>query len=343
MSGSEILLYQTEDGLTRIDIRLEGETLWLTQNQMAELFQSSKQNISLHLKNVFSEGELPREATVKDYLTVQTEGGKPVNRRLEHYSLEAVLAIGYRVKSLRGTQFRVWATRTLRDYLVKGFTLDDERLKRAGGDSYFEELLSRIRDIRSSEKVFWKKVLEIYATSIDYDSSAEASQLFFKTVQNKMHWAAHGHTAAEIVSMRADSTKPHMGMTSWTGDRPKKIDVVIAKNYLGHEELELLNRIVTAYLEFAELQARNRRPMHMRDWIAKLDDFLKLSDREVLSHAGRISHDAAVAKAELEYEKFQAKQLEQPSRIEKDFQIAVDKVKRLESERQKKKKRGKSG
>jgi hypothetical protein len=343
MSASEILLYQTEDGLTRIDIRLEGETLWLTQNQMAELFQTSKQNISLHLKNVFSEGELAREATVKEYLTVQTEGGKSVNRRLEHYNLDAVMAIGYRVKSHRGTQFRVWATRTLREYLVKGFALDDERLKRAGGDVYFEELLARIRDIRSSEKVFWKKVLEIYATSIDYDSRAEASQLFFKTVQNKMHWAAHGHTAAEIVATRADSKKPHMGMTSWTGDRLKKTDAVIAKNYLDQEELELLNRIVTAYLEFAELQARNRRPMYMKDWISKLDDFLKLSDREVLSHAGRISHDAAVSKAESEYEKFQAKQLEEPSRVEKDFQIAVDKVKQLDTVRQKKKKRGKSG
>lgn len=337
MNNSEILLYQTEDGLTRIDIRLDGETLWLTQAQMADLFQTSKQNVSLHLKNVFSEAELAREATVKDYLTVQTEGGKSVNRSIEHYSLEAVLAVGYRVKSQRGTQFRIWATQRLREYLVKGFAMDDARLKRGGEDSYFEELLGRIRDIRSSEKVFWKKVLDIYATSIDYDSSAEASQLFFKTVQNKMHWASHGHTAAEVLSKRADSTKPNMGMTAWAGDKPKRTDAQVAKNYLNAEEMETLNRVVTAYLEFAELQAHNRRPMHMQDWISKLDDFLKLSEREILTHAGRITHKAAAAKADAEFDKFHAQQLEQPSQAEKDFHIALEKVKVLDSGRRKKK------
>jgi hypothetical protein len=303
---------------------------------MAELFQTSKQNISLHLKNVFAEGELTQDSVVKEYLTTAADGKK---YSTQFYNLDAVLAVGYRVKSHRGTQFRIWATRTLRDFLVKGFVLDDERLKRVGGDAYFEELLARIRDIRSSEKVFWKKVLEIYATSIDYDSSAEASQLFFKTVQNKMHWAAHGHTAAEIVAARADSTKPHMGMTAWTGNRPKRTDAGIAKNYLNQEELELLNRIVTAYLEFAELQAKSRRPMYMNDWISKLDDFLKLSEREILTHAGSISHIAAMSKATIEYDRYQAKQAEQPSRVEQDFQIAVEQVKQLESVQRKRKKR----
>lgn len=341
MPASEILLYQTEDGLTRIDIRLEGESLWLTQAQMAELFQTTPQNVTLHLKALYREGELLEAATCKEYLQVRQEGSRRIQRELRHYNLEAVLAVGYRVKSHRGTQFRVWATRTLRDYLVKGFSLDDERLKRAGGDAYFEELLARIRDIRSSEKVFWKKVLEIYASSIDYDSQTEDSQVFFKTVQNKMHWAAHGHTAAEILALRADSLKPNMGLTSWTGDRPKKQDAAIAKNYLNPEELETLNRIVTAYLEFAELQARNRRPMHMRDWISKLDDFLKLSEREILLHAGRISHNAAVAKVEEEYEKFQSQNRESPSRVERDFQDAIEKVNLLESKRPSQKKRKK--
>lgn len=341
MTASEILLYQTEDGLTRIDIRLEGESLWLTQAQMAELFQTTPQNVTLHLKAIYREGEMVESATCKEYLQVRQEGFRRIQRELRHYNLEAVLAVGYRVKSQRGTQFRVWATRTLRDFLVKGFTLDDERLKRAGGDAYFEELLARIRDIRSSEKVFWKKVLEIYASSIDYDSKTEGSQIFFKTVQNKMHWAAHGHTAAEILALRADSSRPNMGLTSWTGEQPKRHDAVIAKNYLNPEELETLNRIVTAYLEFAELQARNRRPMHMRDWISKLDDFLKLSEREILLHAGRISHSTAVAKAEEEYEKFQFQQREAPSRVERDFQDAIEKVKVLESRRSPKKKRGK--
>lgn len=333
MSDSKILLYQSEDGRTRIEIRLDGETLWLTQAQMADLFQTTKQNISFHLKNVFSEGELSPGATVKDYLTVQVEGGRSVSRRLEHFNLDAVLAVGYRVKSIRGTQFRIWATQTLREYLVKGFAMDDERLKRAGGDGYFEELLARIRDIRSSEKVFWKKVLDIYATSIDYDASAEASQLFFKTVQNKMHWAAHGHTAAEIVAQRADGSKPNMGLTSWTGSSPKRADIGIGKNYLNPEELDALNRIVVAYLEFAELQALNRKPMHMRDWITKLDDFLKLGDREILTHAGRITHDAAIAKAEVEFERYQAVQLEKPNAVERDFRAAIEQVKALDKQR----------
>jgi hypothetical protein len=241
--------------------------------------------------------------------------------------------VGYRVKSPRGTQFRIWATQRLREYLIKGFTMDDERLKRAGGGNYFEELLARIRDIRSSERVFWRKVLDIYATSIDYDPSVEASQLFFKTVQNKMHWAAHGHTAAEIVHARCDASQPNMGLTSWTGDRPRKTDAAIAKNYLNAEEIDALNRIVTAYLEFAELQAMNRRPMYMADWIAKLDDFLRLSDRDILTHAGKISHEQAVEKAEIEFEKYRLTQVASPQPVDQHFEQTLDQLKRIEQEK----------
>jgi len=246
--------------------------------------------------------------------------------------------VGYRVKSPRGTQFRIWATERLREYVVKGFTLDDERLKQAGGGVYFEELLERIRDIRSSEKVFWRKVLDIYATSIDYAPSAEMTQQFFATVQNKMHWAAHGQTAAEVISQRADASLPHMGMTGWEGSRPRKSDVGVAKNYLQAEELDALNRIVTVYLEFAELQARNRKPMYMQDWIAKLDDFLRLSERDILTHAGKISHEAAIEKAERQYEQFRLRQLEEKSPVEIDFLESIKKIEKLKPERTSKKK-----
>ncbi|MDQ1257808.1 MAG: hypothetical protein QG656_2414, partial [Candidatus Hydrogenedentes bacterium] len=274
----EFLLYQTADGRTRIECRFQEENIWLTQRMIADLFQTSVPNVNQHLRTVYEDGELFRKATLKKYLTVQTEGNRQVTRPVEHYNLDAILAVGYRVRSPRGTQFRIWVTERLREYLVKGFTMDDDRLKQAGGGQYFEELLARIRDIRSSERVFWRKVLDIYATSIDYDPSAEASMLFFKTVQNKMHWAAHGQTAAEIVHSRTDTSKPNMGLTNWSGGHLCKADVVVAKNYLNQEEIEALNRIVTAYLEFAELQALNRNPMTMAGWIAKLDDFLKLSD-----------------------------------------------------------------
>ena len=245
---SQVLLYQASDGRTRLEVRLENETVWLSLNQLAELFQRDKSVISRHIKNVFDEGELTPQATVAKFATVQTEGGKQVARDIEFYNLDVIISVGYRVKSQRGTQFRIWATQRLREYIVKGFTLDDERLKRGGGGNYFEELLARIRDIRSSEKVFWRKVLEIYATSIDYDSREEASQLFFATVQNKMHWAAHGHTAAEIVHCRADATQQNMGLTSWQGTKPTRAEAAIAKNYLGAEELEALNRIATPIL-----------------------------------------------------------------------------------------------
>jgi len=323
---SPVLLYQTSDGQTRLEVRLENETVWLSQGQMAELFQTSIPNVSMHIRNVFAEGELQEAATVKDFLTVRQEGSRQVSRSVEHYNLDVIISVGYRVKSHRGTQFRIWATRRLREYIVKGFALDDERLKRAGGGNYFEELLARIRDIRSSEKVFWRKVLEIYATSIDYDPGFEASQAFFATVQNKMHWAAHGHTAAEIVHERADAARLNMGLTNWQGANPTKGEAVIAKNYLTSEELEALNRIVNAYLEFAELQALNRKPMYMRDWIAKLEDFLRLGDRDILTHAGTVSHEQALRKAELEFEKFRVLQLARPSQVEKDFDEAVKKL-----------------
>ena len=322
-TDSEFLLYRTEDGRTRLEVRLENETVWLTQNQMAELFQTTKQNVSLHIRNIFAEKELLEESVVKEYLTTAADGK---NYQTKFYNLDVIISVGYRVKSHRGTQFRIWATQRLREYIVKGFALDDERLKRRGGGNYFEELLARIRDIRSSEKVFWRKVLDIYATSIDYDPRADASELFFATVQNKMHWAAHGQTAAEVVHARVDGSKPHMGMTNWLGAKPGKGEAIVAKNYLAREELEALNRIVNAYLEFAELRALNRQPMSMQDWIAKLEDFLRLSGREILTHAGTVSHEEAVRKAELEFETFRQRQLAAPSQAEKDFEEAIKKL-----------------
>jgi hypothetical protein len=319
-SKSELMFYQTQDGQTRLEVRLINETVWLSLNEMADLFQRDKSVISKHIRNVFEEGELKPEATVAKFATVQTEGVRGVSRDIEFFNLDVIISVGYRVKSHRGTQFRIWATQRLKEYIVKGFTMDDERLKRGGGGNYFDELLARIRDIRSSEKVFWRKVLEIYATSVDYDPSVEMTQLFFQTVQNKMHWAAHGHTAAEILDQRADATKPNMGLTSWAGPRPRKADATVAKNYLNQDELEALNRIVTAYLDFAEVQALNRRVMYMRDWLGKLDDFLRLGEREVLTHAGKVTHEAAVGKAEAEYGKYRLLAAGIPSPVEADFE-----------------------
>jgi hypothetical protein len=329
--GSELLLYQAEDGKTRIQVRLEDETVWLTQQMMADLFQTTKQNISLHVQKVLEEHELPAISTVKQYLTVQREGSREVKRSLEFYNLDMVISVGYRVRSHVATRFRIWATQRLREYIVKGFALDDERLKQAGGGNYFDELLARIRDIRSAEKVFWRKVLDIYALSADYDPNTDLSQKFFAVVQNKMHWAAHGHTAAEIVAARADAAQPNMGLTSWTGSKPSRADAEIAKNYLAAPELDALNRIVSLYLDFAELQAMSRRVMYMRDWITKLDDFLRLSERDILSHAGTVSHDDAVAKARREFERYHTAQISAPSPVEQDFERAVEKVKRLEA------------
>lgn len=331
----KFLLFEAADGQTRLQVRLEQETVWLTQQQMAELFQTSVPNISMHIRNIFAEKELREKSVVKDYLTTATDNKQ---YQTKHFNLDVIISVGYRVKSQRGTQFRIWATQRLREYIVKGFTIDDVRLKQAGGGDYFDELLAKIRDIRSSERVFWRKVLDIYATSIDYDPSAEASTLFFKTIQNKMHWAAHGHTAAEIVQQRANADKPNMGLRAWASDKPRKADIAIAKNYLNAEELDALNRIVTAYLEFAELQALNKRPMSMNDWIVKLDDFLRLSGRELLTHVGKVSHVAALQAAEAQYEEFRKRQdaLQQP--VDLHFEKSLEDLKKIESKAKARKK-----
>ena len=334
--ASEFLLYQTEDGRARIHVRLDGDTVWLTQAALAELYQTTPQNITLHIAAIYAEGELDEAATCKDYLQVRQEGARRVQRALKHYSLPMILAVGYRVRSPRGVQFRQWATAHLSEFIVKGFILDDQRLKNPPGPGvpdYFDELLARIRDIRASEKVFYRKVLDIYATSVDYDPRIEASQRFFATVQNKMHWAAHGHTAAEIIAARADADRPNMGLTTWAGDVPRRTDVTVAKNYLAPDEMEALNRIVTAYLEFAELQAMSRKPMYMADWIAKLDDFLRLSDRDLLAHAGKVSHDTATERAHREFDRFEAQRRALPSPAERHFDAAVRDLKQLERAR----------
>lgn len=341
----ELILFQTEDGQTRIDVRLVGETVWLSAGQIADLFQRDKSTISRHIQNVFDEGELKPEGTVAFFATVQSEGGREVTRDIEHYSLDVIISVGYRVKSHRGVQFRVWATQQLRDYLVKGFVLNDEKFKQGKASNYFDLLLDRIRDIRSSEKEFWRKVLEIYATSIDYDPRAEPSQQFFCTVQNKMHWAIHRHTAAELIAERADAGKPHMGLTGWPKGQvaPRKSDIAIAKNYLTAEELNQLNLIVAAYLDFAALQATNQRPMYMRDWITKLDQFIQLSEREILTHAGKITAEAARALAEQEYVKYRRTLDAQPSPVEVHFDEAVKKAKQLAQPKKKTGKKSEGG
>lgn len=327
---SDLILYQTEDGKTRIEVRLQDETVWLSQKLMAELFQTTVPNINMHINNIFEEGELEAESVIKDFLITAADGKK---YQTKFFNLDVIISVGYRIKSHVATRFRQWATQRLREYIIKGFTLDDDRLKQAGGGNYFDELLARIRDIRSSEKVFWRKVLDIYATSIDYNPDTDLSQKFFTVVQNKMHWAAHGHTAAEVIYGRADAGKPNMGMTTWLGDKPRKTDAEIAKNYPNEKELNVLNRIVSMYLDFAELQALNRTPMYMRDWIAKLDDFLKLNGRDILTHAGKISHDKALGKAHAEYEQYRKERLNEPSRVERQFLEAVKGMKQLEKSR----------
>jgi hypothetical protein len=325
--NSSLILYQTEDGRTRIECRFENETVWLTQALMAELFEVTSQNITQHVRAIYDEGELPEAATCKEYLQVRTEGRRQISRSVKHYSLPVILAVGYRVRSHRGMQFRQWATARLSEYLVKGFTMDDERLKNPPGKGqidYFDELLERIRDIRASERRFYQKVLDIYATSVDYDSSAEASQQFFATVQNKMHWATHGLTAAEVIHQRADAGKPFMGMLTTRPDGwVRKEDAVIAKNYLTEDELQVLNRIVNLYIEYAELQALERKPMTMWEWIAKLDQFLKASGRKLLDHAGKVSAEQARAKAELEYERYRKLADAQPRPVDAAFEQAV--------------------
>ena len=333
---SEIILYQTEDGRTRVQCRFENETVWLSQKLLAELFDKDVRTINEHIQNIFDEGELVADSVIRKFRITAADGKSYAT---QHYNLDVIISVGYRVKSLRGTQFRIWATQRLREYIVKGFTMDDERLKQSGGGAYFDELLERIRDIRSSEKAFWRKVLDIYATSADYDPRAEASQAFFATVQNKMHWAAHGQTAAEMIAARADAGKPNMGLMTWPGSRLRKTDVAVAKNYLNEKELGDLNLIVSLYLDFAELQARSRRVMTMRDWIAKLDDFMRVSEREILTHAGNVSHEAALARAEAEFEKFRRIEDAKPSPVEQHFIEAIEQVKQLEKGKRAKRKK----
>jgi len=311
---SDILIYQTEDGITKIETRLTDETVWLTQDQMSILFDKSKSTINEHIKNIYAENELTEFSTMRKFGNSEFST-KPTN----FYNLDVIISVGYRVKSHRGTQFRIWATQRLKEYIVKGFTINDDLLKNAGGGNYFEELLARIRDIRSSEKVFWRKVLDIYSTSIDYSPKAIISETFFKTVQNKMHWAAHGNTAAEVIYSRIDATKPYLGLTNFKVKQPTLSEIEIAKNYLTEQELNLLNRMVTAYLEVAEIQAMNLQPMYMKDWVARLDDFLKMTGKDILTHAGNISHEQAIDKAKVEYNKFKTQTKNDLSAVEKDF------------------------
>ena len=319
MDKGQFLLYQTPDGDSQIEVKLQNDTVWLSLDQMAELFQRNKSTISRHIKNVLEDGELQEEATIANFATVQNEGTRKVERVIAFYNLDMIISVGYRVHSYRGVQFRIWATKVLKEYIVKGFAMNDDLLKRAGGGNYFDELLARIRDIRSSEKVFYRKVLEIYALSIDYDPRVEMTQKFFKTVQNKMHYSAHGHTAAEIIYERADAEKDFMGLTTWSGAMPTKPEAEIAKNYLTHEEIKSLNRIVSLYLDFAEMQAEEHRPMYMKDWINILDDFLRISRKDILTHAGKISAKLAKEKADHEYDKFRERTKNDLSPVEIHF------------------------
>ncbi len=326
-SNSQIIIYQTESGKTKIEVRLENETVWLTQKLMAELFQVAKSTISEHIRNIFTEGELESEATVRKFRTVQTEGSRNVSRNLEYYNLDMIISVGYRVKSHVATKFRIWATQRLKEYIVKGFVLDDERLKNPDLPfDYFDELLRRIQDIRTSERRFYQKITDIYATSVDYDPTLETSINFFKTVQNKLHWAITGQTAAEIIKNRADVSLPNMGLTNFRGDKVRKGDVVIAKNYLDENELSALNNLVEQYLVFAEGQAIRRIPMTMQDWIKKLDGFLNLNDRKILSHAGKVSHQLASQIAEQAYDKFNQKRIQNQDQLKGDFEKAIQNI-----------------
>ena len=316
MDKGKFLLYQTPDGDSQIEVKLQNDTVWLSLDQMAELFQRNKSTISRHIKNVLEDGELEEDSVVANFATTATDGK---NYSVAYYNLDMIISVGYRVHSYRGVQFRIWATKVLKEYIVKGFAMNDDLLKRAGGGNYFDELLARIRDIRSSEKVFYRKVLEIYALSIDYDPRVEMTLKFFKTVQNKMHYSVHGHTAAEIIYERADSEKDFMGLTTWAGAMPTKPEAEIAKNYLTHEEIKSLNRIVSLYLDFAEMQAEEHRPMYMKDWINILDDFLRISRKDILTHAGKISAKLAKEKADQEYDKFKERTKNDLSPVEIHF------------------------
>jgi hypothetical protein len=316
---SEIILYQTEDGRTRIDVHMDGETVWLTQIQMAELFQTTKQNISLHINNAFKEGEIEPSATVKDYLTVQLEGEREVSRSVKHYNLDVIISVGYRVKSLRGTQFRRWALEVLKEYLRKGFAMNDDFLKNMGGGLYWKELLERIRDIRASEKVMYRQILDLYATSLDYNASMPETLEFFKIVQNKLHYAVSGHTASEIVFDRANANLPFMGLTAFKGSRPGKSEVTVAKNYMTEKELFALRRMVNAFFDMAELKAETRKPMYMRDWLETLDKFSRDFGVGLLEGAGTVAHTVAIEKAHHEYDIYRAALPDDLTDVEKAY------------------------
>lgn len=325
--GGEIILYQRKDA-PAIDVRLDGDTVWLSQQQLADLFGTSKQNISHHVRNIFEEGELPREGTVKGYLTVRREGSREVQRTVEFYNLDMIISLGYRVRSDVATRFRIWATERLREYLVKGFTMDDARLKNLGGGNYWKELLDRIRDIRSSEKVLYRQVLDLYATSVDYDPKANASVVFFKTVQNKLHYAAHGQTAAEVIASRADAGKPFMGLLSFSGSQPTKAEAGVAKNYLDATELRRLNTLVSAYFDAAEFRAMNHEPTYMKDWLGHLEQLIAAMGGKPLEGAGSVSHQQAIGKAEAEYAKYRAQLAAEPSEVEAAYLETVKQVQR---------------
>jgi hypothetical protein len=332
VTHSRILFYQSDDGTSRIEVRLDDGTVWLSQAQIAELYQITKQTTGHHIRSIFDEKELSPEATVRHYLTVQTEGTRTVQRTIEYYNLDMILAIGYRVRSPRGTQFRRWATERLREYLIKGFVLDDVRLKegRSIGADYFDELLERIRDIRASEKRFYKKILDIYTLAIDYDPHADTTLEFFRTVQNKLHWAITGHTAAEIIAKRADASKPNMGLTTWKGTKVRRADVTVAKNYLSEIEIKDLNRIITMYLDYAELQAQRKQPVHMKQWKEKLDAFLRFNEQEILADAGTVSMEVARSLALEEYEKFSGRRIAEDTAADTEFDRVAKRVEEKE-------------
>ena len=320
-------MYTTEDGVTKVEVTFDNDTVWLSLDQIADLFQRNKSTISRHIKNIFLEGELSRNSVVANFATIGSDGKR---YHVDFYNLDVIISVGYRVKSLRGTQFRIWATNILKEYMIKGFALDDERLKNLGGGNYFDELLARIRDIRSSEKVFWRKVLEIYATSIDYNPKAESSVQFFKQVQNKMHWAAHKHTAAEVIYQRADADKDNMGLTTWSGKRIKLSDEEVAKKYFDEKELDALNKIVTAYLDIAEVHALNQEPMYMKDWLETIDDYLRMTRRDILTTKGKVTHQQALEKAHLEYEKYKRNQEYILSPVECHFLESIGELDKLD-------------
>lgn len=322
----EIVIYQTDDGDTKIDVRFVDETVWLTQQQMAELFQSSRTNIVEHIKHIYEEGELDENSTCRKFRQVRTEGNRQVVRELPYYNLDMIISLGYRVKSIVATNFRRWATERLKEYMIKGFTMDDERLKNLGGGNYWKELLDRIRDIRSSEKVMYRQVLDLYATSVDYNPKSSESIAFFKMVQNKLHYAAHGHTAAEVIYERADADKPFMGLTAFSGDFPTAKDIGVAKNYLTEDELKVLNNIVSGYFDFAEIQAMRHNPMYMSDYVDHLDNLLKATGENLLTDAGKISHVKALEKAKKEYQKYQLQNL---SPVEESY---LQNIKQIEKE-----------